>query len=305
MTDITIPFSAAGTAAEVLAGVDLTGKRVLITGGTSGLGEAAAKALRDAGAEVVTPSRRELDLADLESVSAYVRNWTGQIDALIANAGIMAVPERRTAANGWELQLATNFLGHFALIRGLAGHFTADARIVLVSSGAQLRAGVDFDDPHFERRPYDPWVAYSQSKAAEVLLAVALSRRGITANAMTPGRVHTRLQRHIDAATMRAMGAMDDDGNLIHADGFKTPEQGAAGEVLLAASPLLAGVSGAYLDEDNQIAEVVAGGPEPLMGVAAWSVDPAAADRLWDYAETAIGALAGPSLPDLSSADRQ
>ncbi|MEU8818775.1 SDR family NAD(P)-dependent oxidoreductase [Actinoplanes sp. NPDC048796] len=305
MTTINIPFTATSTAAEVLAGVDLTGKRFLITGGGSGLGQAAAKALRDAGAEVITPTRRELDLSDLEKTRDFTKKWTKPLDAVIANAGIMAVPERRTAQNGWELQLATNFLGHYALITGLRQHLTDDARIVLVSSGAQLRAGVDFDDPHFERRPYDPWVAYSQSKAAEVLLAVALSRRGLAANAMAPGRVHTNLQRHIDPAAMRAMGAMDDDGNLIHADGFKTPEQGAAGEVLLAASPLLAGVSGAYLDEDNQIAEVVPGGPEPMFGVAEWSVDPVAADRLWDYAATAIGALTPPSLPDLSSPARQ
>ncbi|XVU21883.1 SDR family NAD(P)-dependent oxidoreductase [Actinoplanes sp. CA-054009] len=302
---INIPFTAASTAAEVLAGVDLTGKRILITGGGSGLGRAAATALRDAGAEVITPARRELDLSDLEKTLDFAKKWTGRLDAVIANAGIMAVPERKTAANGWELQLATNFLGHFALITGLREHLAEDARVVLVSSGAQLRAGVDFDDPHFERRPYDPWVAYSQSKTAGVLLAVALSRRGITATAMAPGRIHTNLQRHMDDATMRAMGAMDDDGNLLHADGFKTPEQGAAGEVLLAASPLLAGVSGVYLDEDNQIAEVVPGGPEPMVGVAEWSVDPVAADRLWDYAATAIGALTPPSLPDRSSPARQ
>ncbi|MEV4347038.1 SDR family NAD(P)-dependent oxidoreductase [Actinoplanes sp. NPDC049596] len=300
-----IPFTAAATAAEVLYGVDLTGRRILITGGGSGLGQAAARALRDAGAEVITPTRTELDLADTRKVRNFAQNWTGKLDAIIANAGIMAVPERRTAPNGWELQLATNFLGHFALITGLQSHLTANARIVLVSSGAQLRAGVDFDDPHFERREYDPWIAYSQSKTAEVLLAVALSRRGITANAMAPGRIHTNLQRHIDPAAMRALGAMDDDGNLIHAEGYKTPEQGAAAEVLLAASPLLEGVSGVYIDEDNQIADVVPGGPEPMFGVAEWSVDPEAADRLWDYAETAIGALTAPSLPDRSSPLKQ
>ena len=289
MTRITTPFTAATTAAEVLTGVDLTGKRMIVTGGTSGLGLAAARALADAGAEVVTPARATLDLADVDSVRAFTEAWTGPVDAVIGNAGIMAVPERRTARNGWELQLATNFLGHFALVAGLRPHLRDDARIVLVSSGAQLRGGVDFDDPHFERRPYDPWVAYSQSKAAQVLLAVGLARRyGLAANAMNPGRIHTNLQRHLDPATMRAMGAMDADGNLIAADGFKTPEQGAAAEVLLAASPLLAGVRGRYFDEDNQEAAVVPGGPEPTTGVAAWSLDPAAADRLWDLAEPAV-----------------
>jgi NAD(P)-dependent dehydrogenase (short-subunit alcohol dehydrogenase family) len=290
MTRIITPFTAQSTAADVLAGVDLTGKRILITGGGSGLGRAAADALREAGAEVIAPARRELDLSDLDSVRAYAEAWTGPVDAIIANAGIMAVPERRTAANGWELQLATNFLGHFALIKGLESYLTEGARIVLVSSGAQLRAGVDFDDPHFETRPYDPWVAYGQSKTAVVLLAVAIGRHldGVTANAMAPGRIHTNLQRHIDEATMRALGAMDDDGNLLHPEGYKTPEQGAAAEVMLTASPLLAGVTGRYFDEDNQEAEVVPGGPEPMVGVADWSVDPAAADRLWELAEQAL-----------------
>ncbi len=202
----------------------------------------------------------------------------------------MAVPERRVTAYGWELQLATNFLGHFALITGLREHLTAAARIAVVSSGAQLRAGVDFDDPQFEKRPYDPFTAYSQSKSAGVLLAVAIGRRwpGISANALAPGSIHTNLQRHIDSATMRALGAMDEDGRLIHPDHYKTPEQGAAAEVMLVASPLLAGVTGRYFDEDNQEAEVVTGGPEPTGGVAAWSVDPAAADRLWELAEAAV-----------------
>lgn len=293
MTKIEIPFTADSTAADVLAGLDLTGKRVLVTGARSGLGSAAARALRDAGAEVVTPTRHDLDLADLGSVKRYTASWTGPLDAVIANAGIMALPELQTAANGWELQLATNFLGHFALIAGLREHLTADARVVVVSSGAQLRSGVDFDDPHFAHRPYDPWVAYGQSKTAGVLLAVALTRRGVTANAMAPGRVHTGLQRHIAAETMRALGAMDEDGELVHGDGWKTPEQGAAAEVLLAVSPLLDGVSGVYIDEDNQIAEVVAGGPDPMFGVAEWSVDPVAADRLWELAEKEYARIPG------------
>ena len=204
----------------------------------------------------------------------------------------MALPTRQVAANGWELQLATNFLGHFALITGLHENLrqAGDARVVMVSSGAQLRAPFDFDDPHFEHRPYDPWAAYAQSKTADVLLAVGLARHwaadGVTANAFEPGYIHTNLQRHIDDATMRAAGAMDDEGNLVTPDYYKTPEQGAATSVLLAASPLLDGVTGRFFS-DNQEAEVVQGGPDVTAGVAAWSVDPAAADRLWDYALTA------------------
>lgn len=233
---------------------------------------AALRALRGAGAEVIVATRnptgdqRALDLSDLGSVRAFVAGWTGPVHAIVANAGIMALPTRQVAANGWELQLATNFLGHFALITGLHENLrqAGDARVVMVSSGAQLRAPLDFDDPHFEHRPYDPWAAYAQSKTADVLLAVGLARRwaagGVTANAFEPGYIHTNLQWHLDDATMRAMDAMDEEGNLLTPDYYKTPEQGAATSVLLAASPLLDGVTGRYFS-DNQEAEVVPGGP--------------------------------------------
>ncbi|GAA0569056.1 SDR family NAD(P)-dependent oxidoreductase [Paractinoplanes ferrugineus] len=293
MTRVTTPYTVGTTAAEVLAGVDLTGKRFLITGGGSGLGAATARALRDAGAEVAATTRADLDLADLGSVERFTDTWDGPLQGIVANAGIMALPALTRAANGWELQLATNFLGHFALITRLRRHLTEGARIVVVSSGAQ--APIDFADPHFERRAYDPWAAYGQSKTAGVLLAVALAERwqaaGITANALAPGRIHTALQRHLDDTTMRSMGAMAEDGTLLHPDNFKTLEQGAATEVLLAASPLLAGVTGRFFDEDNQERAVVDGD---------------SADRLWDLATQAVsGALGAPSLPDRSSPVRQ
>ncbi|MET8992992.1 SDR family NAD(P)-dependent oxidoreductase [Nonomuraea wenchangensis] len=299
MTRISTPFTARTTATEILAGVDLTGRRVIVTGGASGIGAETVRALEGAGAEVTVATRRPaagqraLDLSDLGSVRRFTAEWSGPVHAIVANAGIMALPARRTTPYGWELQLATNFLGHFALINGLREHLrqAGGARVVMVSSGAQLGAPFDFDDPHFERRPYDPWTAYAQSKTADVLLAVAVARRwaadGIAANAHEPGYVHTNLQRHVDQATMRAMGAMDDDGNLLTPGYFKTPEQGAATSVLLAASPLLDGVTGRYFSNDNQEAEVVPGGPDATGGVAAWSVDPGAADRLWDLATAA------------------
>ncbi|WP_431902793.1 SDR family NAD(P)-dependent oxidoreductase [Nonomuraea sp. bgisy101] len=299
MTRMGTPFNAKTTAAEILAGFDLTGRRIIVTGGASGIGLETVRALRGAGAEVTvatrnpTSGRRALDLSDLGSVRAFVAGWIGPVHAIVANAGIMALPTRQVAANGWELQLATNFLGHFALITGLRENLrqAGDARVVMVSSGAQLLAPFDFDDPHFERRSYDPWVAYAQSKTADVLLAVGAARRwaadGITANALEPGYIHTNLQRHLDDDTMRAAGAMDDEGNLVTPDHYKTPEQGAATSVLLAGSPLLEGVTGRFFSSDNQEAEVVSGGPDATTGVAAWSVDPAAADRLWDYALTA------------------
>ncbi|MCZ7375819.1 SDR family NAD(P)-dependent oxidoreductase [Micromonospora sp. WMMC250] len=313
---LTTPFTARSTAAEILDGVDLTGRRMIVTGGASGIGVETTRALARAGAEVTIATRdprradalveefasqatrgavsaSALDLADLASVDAFVAGWQGPLDVLVANAGIMAIPTRQLTAQGWELQLATNYLGHFALARGLHDNLRAAraARVVVVSSGAHLAAPLDFDDPQFERRPYDPWSAYGQSKTAEVLLAVGISRRwakdGITANALNPGYIFTNLQRHIDDDTMRAMGAMDEAGNLVEADYYKKPDQGASTTVLLAGSPLLDGVSGRYFD-DNQEAEVVPGGPDATGGVAAHAMDPAAADRLWAYAEEAL-----------------
>ncbi|WP_330440706.1 SDR family NAD(P)-dependent oxidoreductase [Micromonospora sp. NBC_00821] len=313
---LTTPFHARTTAAEVLDGVDLTGQRMIVTGGASGIGVETVRALAGAGADVTIATRNPraadrlaeefatdaavgtvrssaLDLSDLASVDAFVAAWQGPLDVLVANAGIMAIPTRQLTAVGWELQLATNHLGHFALARGLHDNLRAAeaARVVMVSSGAHLATPFDFDDPQFERRPYDPWSAYGQSKTAEVLLAVGITRQwagdGITANALNPGYIFTNLQRHIDDDTMRAMGAMDEAGNLIEAEYYKKPDQGASTTVLLAGSPLLDGVGGRYFD-DNQEAEVVPGGPDATGGVAAHALDPAAADRLWAYAEKAL-----------------
>ncbi|MHA3703093.1 SDR family NAD(P)-dependent oxidoreductase [Jatrophihabitans sp. YIM 134969] len=310
MSPIRTPFSARSTASDVIAGVSLEGRRMIVTGGASGLGAATVRALHDAGAEVTVATRNPvaaqplvdelprvdaaaLDLADPASVRRFVNGWTGPLHALVANAGIMALPTRQVNPAGWELQLATNFLGHFLLAHGLHGNLRAagSARLVMVSSGAQLRSPVDLDDPQFERRPYDPWTAYSQSKTAVVLLAVGVSRRwaadGILANALAPGSIHTNLQRSLGPETMRAMGAMDDEGNLVTPAHFKTVEQGAATSVLLAGSPLLAGVTGRFF-EDNQEAPTVTGGPDAPPGVAEWSLDPVAADRLWDLASQTV-----------------
>ncbi|ATO17901.1 oxidoreductase [Micromonospora sp. WMMA2032] len=308
---LSTPFTPRTTAAEILDGVDLTGRRMIVTGGASGIGTETVRALAGAGAEVTVatraPARAEplvaefagrvhaaaLDLADLTSVDAFLAGWDGPLHALVANAGVMAIPARQLTAEGWELQLATNYLGHFALVRGLHPYLRAagSARVVLVSSGAHLREAFDFDDPQFERQPYDTWAAYGRSKTAEVLLAVGIARRwggdGITANALNPGFITTNLQRHMDDETLRAFGAMDEAGNRIEQPYYKTAAQGAATSVLLAASPLVEGVTGRYFD-DNQEADVVAGGPEATGGVAAHAVDPAAADRLWEYAEAVL-----------------
>ncbi|GAA3165414.1 MULTISPECIES: SDR family NAD(P)-dependent oxidoreductase [Streptomyces] len=314
---LTTPFPARAGAAEVIDGVDLTGRRAVVTGGSSGLGAETVRALAAAGAEVTIATRRPesaaplirelagrpgagpvhaeaLELSDLTSVDAFVRAWRGPLDILVANAGIMALPERVLAAGGWEMQLATNHLGHFALATGLypALRDAGSARVVLVSSGAHRSAPFDFGDPHFARRPYDPWAAYGQSKSAEVLLAVGARRwaaDGITANALNPGFILTRLQRHLDDDTLRAFGVLDGEGNKTPLPYYKSPAEGAATSVLLAASPLVQGVTGRYF-EDNQEARVVQGDEERPGGVAAHALDPEVADRLWEYATAALHA---------------
>ncbi|MFF1837422.1 SDR family NAD(P)-dependent oxidoreductase [Streptomyces sp. NPDC058231] len=312
---LTTPFQSHATAAEVIDGVDLTGRRAVVTGGASGIGAETVRALAVAGAEVTVAVRRPalaetlvqevadlagagpvrvapLDLADLSSVDSFARAWQGPLDILVANAGIMALPARTVTDAGWEMQLATNFLGHFALVTGVHDSLreAGSARIVVVSSGAHLKVPFDFDDPHFETRPYDPWVAYGQSKSADVLLTVGARRWAadkITANALNPGFILTNLQRHLDDDTMRAFGVMDGDGNLTPLPYYKTPAQGAAMSVLLAASPLVDGVTGRYF-EDNQEARTVQGDEGPPGGVAAHALDPKAADRLWEYAAAAV-----------------
>jgi NAD(P)-dependent dehydrogenase (short-subunit alcohol dehydrogenase family) len=306
MTDSTListPFTARSTAAEVVAGVDLTGRRAIVTGGASGIGIETARALAGAGADVTIAVRDQiagektaadvagttgreiavapLDLSDQSSVSAFVRAWSGPVHILVDNAGVMASPLARTR-EGWEMQFATNHLGHFALACGLHRNLAAEgARIVSVSSSAHLRSGVDFDDVHFERRAYDPWLAYGQSKTANVLFAVEVAQRwgheGITANALMPGAIRTNLQRHVSEAELDRLRAQV--GGTASAVAWKTPEQGAATSLLVATSPMLDGVSGRYFED---CAEAMPGEPGGRRGVAPYAVDPELARRLWD-----------------------
>jgi NAD(P)-dependent dehydrogenase (short-subunit alcohol dehydrogenase family) len=313
---VATPFDARATASDILTGVDLSGRTYIVTGGGSGIGAETVRALAEAGATVTIATRNPasadqlvsilgasasagavrtapLDLADLRSVAGFVQGWEGPLHGLIANAGIMALPERLTAPSGWEMQLATNYLGHFALAVGLQSSLRAagNGRVVTVSSTAHLRSAFDFEDPQFERREYDRWSAYAQSKTADVLLAVGISQRwsadGITANSLMPGWIMTKLQRHLDDATLRAMGAMDELGNRIEGAHFKSTSQGAATSVLLAAHPALEGVSGRYF-EDNQEAATVPDGTGRSAGVAKHALDQEAAERLWDLASSVL-----------------
>lgn len=201
---------------------------------------------------------------------------------LVNNAGVMMTPEDYTAP-GWELQFATNHMGHFALALGLHRALADDgsARIVSVSSSGHGNSPVVFDDLFFDRRPYDPGQAYGQSKTANVLFAVEATRRwaadGITANALMPGGIWTNLQRHWDPAVLAATKA-----NAIAA-GFaaKSPERGAATSVLLATSPALEGIGGRYF-EDCHEAEIVPEIVNGVSGVRGYALDRDHARRLWD-----------------------
>jgi NAD(P)-dependent dehydrogenase (short-subunit alcohol dehydrogenase family) len=309
-TPISTQFTAESTAAEVVAGIDLTGRRIVVTGGASGIGIETARALAGAGAEVTLAVRNldagartaeeiiestgnkqvlvaPLDLADQASVAAFVAAWEGPLHVLVNNAGIMASPELRTP-QGWELQFATNHLGHFALATGLHGALAAagGARVVSVSSAAHLNSPVVFSDIHFREREYQPWLAYGQSKTANVLFAVEATRRwagdGIFVNALHPGGIRTNLQRYVTEEEIARLRAATGSA----APNWKTPEQGAATSVLVATSPLVDGIGGRYFEDCNE-----AGPNEPgtRRGVAAYALDPAAAARLWNVSVETLG----------------
>jgi NAD(P)-dependent dehydrogenase (short-subunit alcohol dehydrogenase family) len=262
-------FGAHSTAAEVLAGIDLTGKTALVTGGYSGLGLSTTRALSDAGARVVVPARRadaarralstiagvevdSCDLADLASVHAFTDRFLrthGVLDIVIANAGIMACPETRVGP-GWEAQFATNHLGHYALVNLVWPALVRSrrARVVVVASGYNPAARINWDDVHF-KRGYDKWAAYAQSKHANVLLARHLDllgrRQGVRAFSVSPGYILTPLQRHLATDEMVAAGWIDSDGTPT-AGLFKSQEQGAATQVWAATSPQLDAYGGRY-----------------------------------------------------------
>jgi NAD(P)-dependent dehydrogenase (short-subunit alcohol dehydrogenase family) len=299
------PFGRHSTASEVIDGVDLSGQRAIVTGAGSGIGIETARALASAGADVALAVRRPqaaeeiaasivrstgntrvsvraLDLSDQDSVRRFLAAWDHPLHILVNNAGIMALPELEHTREGWEMQFATNFMGHFTLTTGLHDALASarGARIVSVSSSGHLFSPVVFDDLHFDFRPYDPFVAYGQSKTADALLAVEATRRwsgeGIYANALNPGAIATGLQKHTG-------------GLRTPKERQKTVQQGAATSVLLAASPLLDKVGGRYFEDGNEAA-VVTRRPADYTGVAWYAVDQANAERLWDTALNLLSA---------------
>ncbi|MFB9506266.1 SDR family NAD(P)-dependent oxidoreductase [Streptomyces aurantiacus] len=314
------PFTASSTADEVLEDVDLTGVHAIVTGASSGIGAETARALAAAGAEVTLAVRNtaagdavaerteestggtrprvvRLDLADRRTVTRFVDTWNGPLHLLINNAGVVTSGLERTG-EGWELQFATNHLGHFALATGLhdalaAGASERDgARIVSVSSTAHMRAGIDFDDLHFERRDYDPQIAYAQSKTANSLFAVEATRLwasdGIVANAVNPGGVATGLQRNFTARQKESLDAAEAAGVFT----YKSVEQGAATSIVAAVAPEFAHSGGHYLDDAQEACTVpndaeLARHPH---GVKEWALDPATAERLWSVSTDTLRA---------------
>ncbi|OLP57734.1 shikimate dehydrogenase [Xaviernesmea oryzae] len=314
-------FGATSTTDNVLAGKDLHGKRVLVTGTSAGLGIETARALAARGAEVVGAAR---DLAKAESATASVRDAAQSgggsfsltqldlaslasaracadrlladgrpFDVIIANAGVMAPPFGRTA-DGFETQFGTNHLGHFVLINRIAGLLGTGGRLVNLASAGHRFADVDLDDPNFETGAYDPWVGYGRSKTANVLFAVEFDRRhrarGVRAAAVHPGGIRTELMRHMSAADEDALiGSI----NAAHAAAglppfvFKSIPEGAATSVWAAVVAEADHVGGRYC-EDCHVAEVQDG--EGIRGgVRPYAIDPERAKALWAKSEALVG----------------
>jgi NAD(P)-dependent dehydrogenase (short-subunit alcohol dehydrogenase family) len=310
-------YGADTTTDEVIAGIDLTGKLAVVTGASAGIGVETVRTLASAGAQVVMAVRdipkgekaaaliresvadaqleiRELDLGSLASVHAFGESFRADhatLDLLINNAGVMACPQGQTA-DGFDMQLGTNHLGHFALTGELlpalrkAAAAGSDVRIVNLSSRGHFRSGINFDDPHYRTRPYDKFEAYGQSKSANILFTVELEKRladkGIHAFAVHPGVIATELSRHLSRDDFKAMASRAPAGALT----LKSIPAGAATSVWAATSPDLAGQGGRYL-EDVHLAETA--DDARTQGVAPHAIDADVAERLWSWSEEQIG----------------
>jgi len=307
-------FDGTSTTDEVLDGIDLHGKRILVTGASAGLGVETCRALvargasvigavrdldkgRSATGEVVAAAQQsggsfelvQVDLASLASIRACADRLLAadpRLDALIANAGVMACPLGRTA-DGFETQFGTNHLGHFVLINRLVPLLGRGGRIVNLSSAGHRFADVDLDDPGFERTSYDPFVAYGRSKTANILFSVALDSRlkgrGIRANAVHPGVIQTELGRHMTPAMIEQILASAPQGAAMT---WKTIPQGAATTVWSGFRASGEEVGGRYC-EDCHVAEVT----DDLSvreGVRAYAIDPVRADALWEKSEQMV-----------------
>lgn len=300
-TPLNSGFGFHSTAAEVLAGIDLSGKLAIVTGGHSGLGLETTKVLAGAGARVLVLARNpeaarkaldgvpkvevdQLDLADPASVRACAERFVAggrQAGIVICNAAVMANPETRVG-DGWESQFGTNHLGHYALVNLLWPAIAPGARVVSLSSRGHHFSPMRWDDVQFTTG-YDKWLAYGQSKTAIALFAKQLDTlgqaKGVRALSVHPGSIYTPLQRHMSMEELTSLGWLNDKGEVIDPN-FKTPPQGAATTVWAATSPLLEGKGGLYCE--NCDVAVRDNTPTPTeTGVRDYAIDPALAKCLW------------------------
>jgi NAD(P)-dependent dehydrogenase (short-subunit alcohol dehydrogenase family) len=308
-------FNAETTAEEVVKGLDLSGKTIVVTGSSAGLGTETARVLAKAGATVVLVARNAdknagvaaairaetpnaklaevtMDLADLASVRRAAREIlvsNPKIDALINNAGFVGGP-RTLTPEGAELHFAANHLGPFVFTNLLypALKAAAPSRVLVLSSNGHRMPGFDFDDLDFSKREYNHWTAYSASKRANVLHAVGLANRlkgkGITVNAVHPGVIRTEVFRDVASEEEQMVTGW----SAANGSPIKSIAQGASTQVWGAVSPELEGVTGVYL-EDTQIAKHIPSDVLSALGVIEEALDPAAADRLWDASEKIVG----------------
>jgi NAD(P)-dependent dehydrogenase (short-subunit alcohol dehydrogenase family) len=316
-------FGATSTTDEVLEGVNLNGKRILVTGVSAGLGVETARTLAAHGAQVVGAARDldkaktateqvraeaakggglelvELDLASLASVRACADGLVSAgkpFDLIIANAGIMACPKSQTS-DGFETQFGTNHLGHFVLVNRIASLLKSASRLVNLSSAGHRFADVDLDDPNFERTPYTEFGAYGRSKTANILFAVEFDRRhkanGVRATAVHPGGIQTELSRHMTPEVRQQLTARLERINAANAAAglppftYKTIPQGAATSVWAGVVASADEVGGRYC-EDCHVAER-GEGVEAMAGVRAYALDSDHAKALWAKSEEMVG----------------
>jgi NAD(P)-dependent dehydrogenase (short-subunit alcohol dehydrogenase family) len=302
-------FGFESTTDEVLEGVDLSGKRILVTGVSAGLGVETARTLAAHGAQVVGAARDldkarratagvksgalelvELNLASLKSVRACADALLAAakpFDVVIANAGVMACPKSFTA-DGFETQFGTNHLGHFVLINRIANLLKTGGRLVNLASGAHRNSDVNLDDPNFEQTPYTEFGAYGRSKTANVLFAVEFDRRhkvrGVRATAVHPGVIQTELSRHLTPEIIKQIA---DPSRIDQTFKFKSIPQGAATSVWAGLVASAETVGGKYC-EDCHVAEIVTD-PNLRSGVRRYALDPEHAKALWAKSEEMVG----------------